>query len=177
LVYAHLNLLIRDNDLDMIFCVGPGHGAPGILASLWLEGSLGKFYPEYSRDRTGLHNLISKFSTPTGLPRLVNTPNSDVVIAEPSESHINAGTPGSIHEGGELGYLLLVAFGAVMDKPNLIACAIIGDGEAETGPTATYGVFDVRLCCAALTTTHAVRGTLTNTSIPKNPVQFSQSCM
>jgi len=74
LVYAHLNLLVRKHDLDMIFCVGPGHGAPAVLASLWLEGTLGKFYPRYSRDRQGLHNLISKFSTPTGLPRFVAFP-------------------------------------------------------------------------------------------------------
>ena len=86
LVYSHLNLLIKKHDLDLIYVVGPGHGAPAILASVWLEGSLGKFYPEYSRDKKGLHNLITGFSTPGGLP-----------------SHINAETPGSIHEGGELG--------------------------------------------------------------------------
>lgn len=137
LVYAHLNLLVRKHDLDLIFCVGPGHGAPAILASLWLEGSLGRFYPRYSRDRQGLHNLISTFSTPGGLPRFVAPHIRNVAFTDRYDSHINAETPGSIHEGGELGYVLSVAFGAIMDKPDLVACAIIGDGEAETGPTAT----------------------------------------
>lgn len=159
----------------MIFCVGPGHGAPAILASLWLEGSLGRFYPEYSRNRNGLHNLISKFSTPTGLPRSVTTPEFTVRIAKQPDSHINAETPGSIHEGGELGYVLSVAFGAIMDKPDLIACAVIGDGEAETGPTATYEASGLWLQRVALTSLQPVRGMLTNTSTPKNPVQFSQS--
>ncbi|KAK5146926.1 hypothetical protein LTR04_000942 [Oleoguttula sp. CCFEE 6159] len=120
LVYSHLNYLISKHDLDMIFVVGPGHGAPAILASLWLEGSMERYYPQYSRNKQGLHNLISGFSTPGGLP-----------------SHINAETPGSIHEGGELGYALSVAYGAVMDKPNLIVACVVGDGEAESGPTAT----------------------------------------
>ncbi|KAF6225192.1 hypothetical protein HO133_010389 [Letharia lupina] len=120
LVYSHLNLLATQQKKDIIFVVGPGHGAPGILSSLWLEGSLGKFYPEYSRNKEGLHKLITKFSTPGGFP-----------------SHINAETPGAIHEGGELGYALSVAFGAVMDKPDLIVACVVGDGESESGPTAT----------------------------------------
>ncbi|MCJ1314060.1 hypothetical protein MMC25_007740 [Agyrium rufum] len=120
LVYAHLNFLIQKHDLDMIFVVGPGHGAPAILATLWLEGSLGKFYPKYASNREGLQALISGFSTPAGFP-----------------SHISAQVPGSIHEGGELGYALSVAFGAVMDKPDLVVCCVVGDGESETGPTAT----------------------------------------
>jgi len=120
LIYAHLNLLITKYNMDMIFVVGPGHGAPAILASLWIEGSLGHFYPEYGVDKAGLTKLITKFSTPTGFP-----------------SHINAEVPGSIHEGGELGYALSVAFGAVMDKPDLVVACVVGDGEAETGPTAT----------------------------------------
>ena len=120
LVYSHLNVLIKRHDLDMVYVVGPGHGAPSILANLWIEGSLGKFYPEYSRDAQGLHNLISGFSTTGGLP-----------------SHVNSEVPGTIHEGGELGYALSVSFGAVMDHPDLIACCVVGDGEAETGPTAT----------------------------------------
>ncbi|KAH8589116.1 XFP N-terminal domain-containing protein [Bisporella sp. PMI_857] len=119
LVYAHLNYLTRKNDLNLIYVVGPGHGAPAILASLWIEGSLARFYPRYSMDKQGLSNLITGFSTPGGFP-----------------SHINAETPGAIHEGGELGYALSVAFGAVMDKPDLVVACIIGDGEAETGPTA-----------------------------------------
>ncbi|RDW86352.1 putative phosphoketolase [Aspergillus mulundensis] len=120
LVYSHLNYLIKKQNLDMLYVVGPGHGAPALLAALWLEGSLGKFYPEYSKDKEGLQNLISTFSTSAGLP-----------------SHINAETPGAIHEGGELGYALSVSFGAVFDNPDLIVTCVIGDGEAETGPTAT----------------------------------------
>ena len=120
LVYSHLNLLATQRKQDVIFVVGPGHGAPAILSSLWLEGSLEKFYPEYSRNKEGLHRLITKFSTPSGFP-----------------SHINAETPGAIHEGGELGYALSVAFGAVMDKPDLLVACVVGDGESESGPTAT----------------------------------------
>jgi xylulose-5-phosphate/fructose-6-phosphate phosphoketolase len=107
LVYSHLNLLIRKHDLDMLYVVGPGHGAPS------------KFYPESSQDTSGLSRLISGFSATGGFP-----------------SHINAETPGAIHEGGELGYTLAVSFGAVMDNPNLIVTCIVGDGESETGPTA-----------------------------------------
>ncbi|KXX78344.1 putative phosphoketolase [Madurella mycetomatis] len=121
LVWSHLNLLIRNHDVDMIYVIGPGHGAPAALAALWLEGSLEKFYPgEYDRDAAGLRNLIARFSVPGGFP-----------------SHINAETPGAIHEGGELGYALAVSFGAVMDNPDLIVTCVVGDGEAETGPTAT----------------------------------------
>lgn len=120
LVYSHLNLLIRKHDLDMLYVVGPGHGAPSILANLFLEGALTKFYPECSQDTKGLTRLITGFSTTGGFP-----------------SHINAETPGSIHEGGELGYALAVSFGAVMDNPDLIVACIVGDGESETGPTAT----------------------------------------
>ncbi|KAJ5103450.1 D-xylulose 5-phosphate/D-fructose 6-phosphate phosphoketolase [Penicillium argentinense] len=120
LVYSHLNYIIRTRNLDMLYVVGPGHGAPAILAALWMEGSLEKFYPQYSRNSQGLHNLVTTFSTTGGFP-----------------SHINAETPGAIHEGGELGYALAVSFGAVMDSPDLIIPCIIGDGEAETGPTAT----------------------------------------
>ncbi|EQB45717.1 hypothetical protein CGLO_15373 [Colletotrichum gloeosporioides Cg-14] len=121
LVWSHLNLLIRNHDMDMIYVIGPGHGAPAALASLWLEGSLGRFYPDkYSLTKEGLQNLITKFSVPGGFP-----------------SHINSETPGAIHEGGELGYALAVSFGAVFDNPDLIVTCIVGDGEAESGPTAT----------------------------------------
>jgi xylulose-5-phosphate/fructose-6-phosphate phosphoketolase len=121
LVYAHLNRLIQKHKTEMLFVVGPGHGAPAILACNWLEGSLEKYYPDkYPRNKEGLSNLITTFSLPTGFP-----------------SHINAGTPGAIHEGGELGYALSVSFGAVMDKPDLVIACVVGDGEAETGPTAT----------------------------------------
>ncbi|KAI0321766.1 XFP N-terminal domain-containing protein [Amylostereum chailletii] len=120
LVYAHLNRIIRKTGQDVLLVVGPGHGAPGILASLWLENSLSPFIPGYTRDKQGLSNLVYGFSVPGGLP-----------------SHINAQTPGSIHEGGELGYALGVSFGAVMDNPDLVVACVVGDGEAETGPTAT----------------------------------------
>ncbi|KAG6832793.1 hypothetical protein H0H92_009411 [Tricholoma furcatifolium] len=120
LVYAHLNRIIRNTGLDALYVVGPGHGAPAILSCLWLEDTLGTFMPEYTRDHAGLKNLISRFSVPGGFP-----------------SHINAQTPGAIHEGGELGYALSVSFGAVMDNPDLIVACVVGDGEAETGPTAT----------------------------------------
>ncbi|KAJ7086142.1 phosphoketolase [Mycena belliarum] len=120
MVYAHLNRLICKTGLDALYVVGPGHGAPAILSCLWLEDSLSTFYPENTRDLKGLHKLIAGFSVPGGFP-----------------SHINAGTPGAIHEGGELGYALSVSFGAVMDNPDLVVACVVGDGEAETGPTAT----------------------------------------
>ncbi|KAF8630323.1 hypothetical protein AX15_002996 [Amanita polypyramis BW_CC] len=120
LVYAHLNRIIQKTDLDALIVVGPGHGAPAILSCLWLEKSLGAFFPQYSHDYQGLRKLITSFSVPGGFP-----------------SHINAETPGAIHEGGELGYALSVSFGAVMDNPDLVIVCVVGDGEAETGPTAT----------------------------------------
>ncbi|KAL7791888.1 XFP N-terminal domain-containing protein [Trichoderma ceciliae] len=120
LIWSHLNLLIRESSVDMLFVIGPGHGAPAALACLWLEGSLERFYPDkYQTNKEGLRNLITKFSVPGGFP-----------------SHINPETPGCIHEGGELGYALSVSFGAVMDNPDLIVTCVVGDGEAETGPTA-----------------------------------------
>lgn len=114
LVYSHLTRLITQHGKDLLYVVGPGHGAPAILASLWIEGSLQRYYPKYSRNRDGLQALITGFSTPWGFP-----------------SHINAETPGAIHEGGELGYALAVAYGAIMDNPDLIVSCIVGDGEAE----------------------------------------------
>ncbi|GBE84473.1 Probable phosphoketolase [Sparassis crispa] len=120
LVYAHTNRLICKTGINALYVVGPGHGAPAILACLWLENSLRAFLPSNTRDKHGLHHLISGFSAPGGFP-----------------SHINAETPGSIHEGGELGYALSVSFGAIMDKPDLVSVCVVGDGEAETGPTAT----------------------------------------
>jgi xylulose-5-phosphate/fructose-6-phosphate phosphoketolase len=120
LIYAHLNRLILQYDLDMFLVTGPGHGAPANLANLYLEGSLQEFYPNLTQDLAGLKQFIRSFSWPDGFP-----------------SHLYPGLPGTIHEGGELGYALATAFGAVMDNPNLIVACIVGDGEAETGPTAT----------------------------------------
>ncbi|KAF5342246.1 hypothetical protein D9611_001667 [Ephemerocybe angulata] len=120
MVYAHLNRIIRKTGLDALYVIGPGHGAPAILSALWLEDSMSVFLPEITRDYEGLSKLVSRFSAPGGFP-----------------SHINAETPGAIHEGGELGYALSVSFGAVMDNPDLVVCCVVGDGEAETGPTAT----------------------------------------
>ena len=120
LVYAHMNRAIRERDLSVIFVAGPGHGGPGVVANTYLEGTYSETYPEISRDTDGLRRLFRQFSFPGGIP-----------------SHVAPETPGSIHEGGELGYSLAHAFGAVFDNPDLIACCVIGDGEAETGPLAT----------------------------------------
>lgn len=118
-IYAHLNRVIRRHDLDMIYITGPGHGAPGILANVYLEGSYTEHYPDVTRDVEGMRTLFRQFSFPGGIP-----------------SHTAAETPGSINEGGELGYSLAHAFGAVFDNPDLIAACVVGDGEAETGPLA-----------------------------------------
>jgi xylulose-5-phosphate/fructose-6-phosphate phosphoketolase len=116
-VYVHLNRLVRETDADVIYLAGPGHGGPAVVANVYLEGTYSEIYPEVSRDEAGLRRLFRQFSTPGGIP-----------------SHVSAPTPGSIHEGGELGYVLAHAFGAVFDNPDLIAVAVVGDGEAETGP-------------------------------------------
>jgi len=119
-IYAHLNRVIRHHDLDMIYIAGPGHGGPALVANTWLEGSYSERYPDISRDAEGMRQLFRQFSFPGGIG-----------------SHVTAEVPGSIHEGGELGYSLAHAFGAVLDNPGLIAACVIGDGEAETGPLAT----------------------------------------
>jgi len=119
-IYAHLNRIIRRDDLDLIFIAGPGHGGPGVVANTYLEGTYSELYPEVSRDLAGLERLCKQFSFPGGIP-----------------SHAAPETPGSIHEGGELGYSLAHAFGAAFDNPDLIVACVVGDGEAETGPLAT----------------------------------------
>ena len=119
-IYAHLNRMIRLRDLNMIFVTGPGHGGPGLVANTYLEGTYSELYSEVSQDAEGMKRLFRQFSFPGGVP-----------------SHTSPETPGSIHEGGELGYSLLHAYGAVFDNPDLIACCAVGDGEAETGPCAT----------------------------------------
>src|SRR2546430_12926221 len=119
-VYVHLNRQIRARDLDAIYLIGPGHGAPGILANAYLEGTYSEMYPHITRDVDGMRRFFRQFSFPGGIP-----------------SHVAAETPGSIHEGGELGYSLLHAFGAAFDNPDLIVACIVGDGEAETGACAT----------------------------------------
>jgi xylulose-5-phosphate/fructose-6-phosphate phosphoketolase len=118
-VYAHVNRAIQQHDLDALFILGPGHGFPAIQANLFLEGTLSKYYPEVPRTTTGLAYLAKQFSWPYGFP-----------------SHSNPGAPGVILEGGELGYSLSTAYGAVLDNPNLLAVCLVGDGEAETGPLA-----------------------------------------
>lgn len=120
LIYAHLNRLIIEKNIEMLLITGPGHGAPANLANLYFEGSLQTYYPYLTPNLAGLNHLVKGFSWPDGFP-----------------SHIYPGLPGTIHEGGELGYALATAYGAIMDNPNLIAACIIGDGEAETGATAT----------------------------------------
>jgi len=120
LIYAHCNRLIEKLGLNMIFVCGPGHGGPGVVANTWLEGTYTEVYPSITRDAEGMRRLFTQFSFPGGIP-----------------SHVAPETPGSIHEGGELGYALSHAYGAVFDNPDLIACCVVGDGEAETGPMAT----------------------------------------
>ncbi len=119
-VYVHCNRVIKQYDLDMIYVAGPGHGGPGMVANTYLEGSYTELYPNITRDEPGMQRLFKQFSFPGGIP-----------------SHAAPETPGSIHEGGELGYSLSHAFGAVFDNPDLIVACVVGDGEAETGPLAT----------------------------------------
>lgn len=118
-IYVHFNRLIKKYNLDMIYITGPGHGGPGLVANTYLEGSYSEVYPDISEDEEGMKKLFRQFSFPGGIP-----------------SHVAPETPGSIHEGGELGYALLHAYGAVFDNPDLIACCVVGDGEAETGALA-----------------------------------------
>ncbi|MBV9203813.1 MAG: phosphoketolase family protein [Actinobacteria bacterium] len=120
LIYAHLNRVIRNWDLNVIYVAGPGHGGPGIVANTYLEGTYTEVYPHISRDTAGMARLFRQFSFPGGIP-----------------SHVAPETPGSIHEGGELGYSLVHAYGAAFDNPDLIVACVVGDGEAETGPLAT----------------------------------------
>jgi len=120
LVYTHLNRLIRTRDVSAIFLAGPGHGGPAAVANAWLEGTYSEVYPGIGQDRDGLRALFRQFSFPGGIP-----------------SHVAPETPGSIHEGGELGYVLSHAYGAAMDNPDLLVAAVVGDGEFETGPLAT----------------------------------------
>ncbi len=119
-IYLHLNRVIKDHDLDMFYIAGPGHGGPALVANTYLEGTYSEIYPDVSQDEAGLKRLFRQFSFPGGI-----------------SSHVAPTTPGSIHEGGELGYSLSHAFGAAFDNPDLIVACVIGDGEAETGPLAT----------------------------------------
>ncbi|MCB9642654.1 MAG: phosphoketolase family protein [Myxococcales bacterium] len=119
LIYVHLNRVIKERDLDVIFITGPGHGGPSLVANTYLEGTYSEMYPNITQDEEGMRLLFKQFSFPGGIP-----------------SHVAPETPGSIHEGGELGYALAHAYGAVFDNPELIAACVIGDGEAETGPLA-----------------------------------------
>lgn len=119
-IYVHLNRIIRKHDLNMLYISGPGHGGPAVVANTYLEGSYSEVYPDITQDEAGLQKLFRQFSFPGGIP-----------------SHVSPECPGSMHEGGELGYSLSHAFGAVFDNPDLIAACVVGDGEAETGPLAT----------------------------------------
>jgi len=119
-IYAHMNRVIKSHDLNAIYICGPGHGGPGMVANTYLEGTYSEIYPAISENEDGMRRLFRQFSFPGGIP-----------------SHAAPETPGSIHEGGELGYSVLHAYGAVFDNPDLIACCVVGDGEAETGPCAT----------------------------------------
>src|SRR6202047_1334690 len=119
-IYVHLNRVIKKYDLDMIYVSGPLHGGPAVVSNTYLEGTYSEVYPNISRDEAGLKKLFTQFSFPGGIP-----------------SHASPECPGSIHEGGELGYSLSHSFGAVFDNPSLIVACVVGDGEAETGPLAT----------------------------------------
>ncbi|MEB3150486.1 MAG: phosphoketolase family protein [Sphaerospermopsis sp.] len=119
-IYVHLNRIIKKYDLNTIYIAGPGHGGPGLVANTYLEGTYSEYYPNISQDAEGMQKLFKQFSFPGGIP-----------------SHVAPETPGSIHEGGELGYALVHAFGAAFDNPDLLVAAVVGDGEAETGPLAT----------------------------------------
>ncbi|HEX2972002.1 MAG TPA: phosphoketolase family protein, partial [Tepidisphaeraceae bacterium] len=119
-IYVHLNRIIKANDLDMIYIIGPGHGGPAIVAQAYLEGTYSEIYTNVSRDEAGMKRLFKQFSFPGGIP-----------------SHVAPEIPGSIHEGGELGYAVAHAYGAALDNPHLIVACVVGDGEAETGPLAT----------------------------------------
>ncbi len=118
-IYAHMNRVIRRDDIEAIYIAGPGHGGPGLVANAYLEGTYTETYPSVTRDEAGLRRLFRQFSFPGGIP-----------------SHVAPETPGSIHEGGELGYALVHAYGAAFDNPDLVVCCVVGDGEAETGPLA-----------------------------------------
>src|SRR5574338_1462545 len=118
-IYVHLNRVIRLRDLNVMYAIGPGHGAPGILANAYLEGTYSEVYPHITRDLDGMRKFFRQFSFPGGIP-----------------SHVAAETPGSIHEGGELGYSLAHAYGAAADNRDLVVFCVVGDGEAETGPLA-----------------------------------------
>src|SRR5215475_7179733 len=118
-IYVHLNRLIKEHDANIIYLTGPGHGGPALVANVYLEGTYSEIYPQISGNAEGIRRLFRQFSTPGGIP-----------------SHVSVQTPGSIHEGGELGYVLAHAFGAAFDNPDLIVAAVVGDGEAETGPLA-----------------------------------------
>ena len=120
MLYVHLNRVIKRDGLEMIYIIGPGHGGPSLVAHAYLEGTYSEYYPNISQDTHGMKRLFKQFSFPGGIP-----------------SHVAPETPGSIHEGGELGYALSHAYGAAFDNPDLIVACIVGDGEAETGPLAT----------------------------------------
>src|SRR2546421_2079782 len=119
-IYVHLNRVINKHDLNMLYITGPGHGGPGLVANAYLEGTYSEVYPNISPDEEGMKRLFTQFSFPGGIP-----------------SHVAPETPGSMHEGGELGYALSHAYGAAFDNPDLIVACVVGDGEAETGPLAT----------------------------------------
>ena len=118
-IYVHLNRIINEYGLKMIYVAGPGHGGPGLVANTYLEGTYSEVYPNISEDAEGMKRMFRQFSFPGGIP-----------------SHVAPETPGSIHEGGELGYAVSHAFGAALDNPDLIVACVVGDGEAETGPLA-----------------------------------------
>jgi phosphoketolase len=163
-IYVHLNRVIKKYDLDMIYVSGPGHGGPAVVANTYLEGTYSEIYPNISQDEAGLRKLFIQFSFPGGIP-----------------SHASPECPGSIHEGGELGYSLSHSFGAVFDNPDLIVACVVGDGEAETGPLATAWHSNKFLdpsptarCCPSCIST-ATRSPIRPSS-PASPARSWSSC-
>jgi len=135
-IYVHLNRVIKEYDLDMFYVAGPGHGGPALVGNTYLEGSYSEVYPDISADEDGMRRLFKQFSFPGGI-----------------SSHVAPTTPGSIHEGGELGYSLSHAFGAAFDNPGLIVACVVGDGEAETGPISSSTRRRMARCCRSCIST------------------------
>ena len=167
-IYVHLNRVIKKYDLDMFYIAGPGHGGPALVANTYLEGTYSDIYPTITQDEAGLKKLFTQFSFPGGI-----------------SSHVAPTTPGSIHEGGELGYSLSHAFGAAFDNPGLIVACIIGDGEAETGPLATAWqstkLLDPRTDGAVLPILHLNGYKISNPTVlariePEELEQFLRGC-
>ncbi|KAH8115510.1 XFP N-terminal domain-containing protein [Phellopilus nigrolimitatus] len=183
LVYAHLSSLVVKHDGHVLYVVNPGHGAQGILSCPWLEGSFGCFYAESARYNASLSGLASKFSAPRQLPKVcssfaistqLSTLTNYVHAPGFAIAVISAQTPGAIYEGGELGYVFIVAFGAVMDNPNLVVACVVGDSESKTGPTASYATSPRMTNVFSLVKRFTFRPSPTESSLPTPPPFYRQ---